>query len=248
MRGIILAGGRGTRLGDLTVATNKHLLPVGPRPMITHVIQTMHTVGIDELLIVTSPEYVSAFATLTAQNMPPYNRFSCIYFAAQREPRGIADAIGYGREFCRGSDGVLVLLGDNLISDTMQIRQGLNDFQYCRKCVGAHIWTYKVDNPSDYGVLQLNENGSIANIVEKPATFISDMAIPGIYLFDNDVWGYITNLQPSPRGEFEVTDLLRQYVNHPKGCRLHWSVLQGMWVDPCRSAESYRAAVNMFLQ
>lgn len=247
MRGLILAGGRGTRLGSLTAATNKHLLPIGTKPMITRVLQTMLDAGIRKVLIVTNPEHVNDFAMLTSLNEPPYNQFQCIYFAAQHAPRGIADAINYGYDFFHGDDHVFVLLGDTLVTNGSQFRAVLTAVSSDRTQAaskGAHIWTYSVTDPSDYGVLKVDENGNPIDLIEKPKEYVSNLAIPGIYLLDCEVWWQIAKLQPSARNELEITDLLRMYL---KRGRLFTHELQGDWADPGRSvAHYYKIATTMF--
>jgi glucose-1-phosphate thymidylyltransferase len=229
----------------LTTAVNKHLLPIGNKPMIARVMQTMLEAGVKQVLIVTNPEHLNDFAVLTSSDEQPYNQFDCIYFVAQKSPRGIADAVNYGYDFLKGDESFFVLLGDTLVSGGYQFRAVINTIDTVAGCKGAHIWTYRVDDPSDYGVLKLNDAGDPVDLIEKPKEYVSNLAVPGIYLLDCEAWWQLAKLKPSDRGELEITDLLRLYLARGK---LHCHELQGDWADPGRSVDHYYNIATMMFK
>lgn len=228
MKALLLAGGTGTRLGSLTYATNKHLLPVGDKPMIMHGLDFLDKVGIDEVLIVTGYDAIGPISSLVKYYQQWDRR---VYYAAQAGPAGIADAIKYGKQFC-GDDRFMVLLGDNIMSydNIVNVQDALHDVE------GAHIWTVKLPDVTHCGVLNLDENDRPIEIEEKPRNPKSDLAITGCYVFDKNVWGMIGSLIPSRRGEYEVTDILNWYIDHNT---LKWSMYNGHWMDLGHSLQSY---------
>jgi len=231
---VILAGGKGTRLGSLTAAVNKHLLPVGSKPMILHSFELLYRAGFKDVLLVTNAENVGDFMNLIQAQVHPIDKLDHLYVTPQLEPAGIANAIGYGGGFCcRGP--VLVLLGDNVFetTDMVNFHQTVREFN--KNPVGAHIWTAHVDDPCDYGVLEFEGHKPIG-IVEKPKNPKSKEAVVGAYLFDEQVWDIIPTLVRSDRGEYEITDIIRKYLND--GSLTHHE-LQGEWHDLGRSVESY---------
>jgi glucose-1-phosphate thymidylyltransferase len=232
MKALLLAGGTGSRLHPLTLGVNKHLLPVGHQPMIGHSLTFLRDVGVSSVVIITTPEDLSGYGRLIGSNRPPYTDFENIYIAVQNKPAGIADAIKYGNSFV-GSDDVLVMLADNIYDrlDKPQISEIVRNDDF----LGCHVWTTITNRPQDVGILVL-ENGKPIMCVEKPKEFVGNQAITGLYLFDNRVWELIDNLEPSTRGEYEIIDVLNQYLE--LGFFTH-SSLFGPWMDMGGSLEEY---------
>lgn len=205
MKGIILAGGRGSRLWPLTKTISKQLLPVYDKPMIYYPITTLILSGIKEILIVTSPTQIELFQQLLEDGKQWGIE---IKYAVQEKPRGIADALLVGEDFLKNDDCMLVL-GDNFIYGAglgRSLVQGFTGY-------GATICAYYVDDPSDYGVVTFNSSNMATQIVEKPSQFISNWAIPGIYFYDKTAVSRAKELKPSNRGELEITDLNRLYLD-----------------------------------
>jgi glucose-1-phosphate thymidylyltransferase len=238
MKTLILAGGRGTRLGELTKSVNKHLLPVGDWPVISHVFEM--TIGISEqVLLITNPENISDFARVAADDTYPYSKFD-VYYAAQPQPHGIANAITYGRCFCR-ADSVFIVLGDNIFhpNDAAEIRRicrAVGKTNASKTTFGAHVWVTKSSNPSAYGILSF-EDGRPISIEEKPKKFSGDSyVITGAYLFDRQIWNILPFLRKSARGEYEITDVLTAYLEKDQ---LHCHILQEEWFDVGGSVDDY---------
>lgn len=209
MKGIILAGGRGTRLYPLTIATSKQLLPVYDKPMIYYPLSMLMLARIREILVVSSPEALPAFKELLKDGSQWGLEFE---YVAQAEPRGLADAFLVGREFI-GDDTVCLILGDNIFYGEGMISL----LQECASLKeGAIIFGYKVTDPERYGVVELDDQYNVLSIEEKPVHSRSSFAIPGIYFYDNQVVGIAETLTPSPRGEIEITDLNRVYLQKRK--------------------------------
>lgn len=215
MKTIILAGGTGTRLGKLTKAVNKQLLPIGDKPIICHNIEmaiqissiTHKQEGLGkDLLIICNPEDMSSFASLTSY-YPDLN----IYFRNQDNPDGIAAAIGLASSFC-GEEPFVVLLGDNLYSSHNRDIICNSVCQHYCKSIGsrAMVWTVEHDSPHNYGVLYDVEGQT--RVIEKPLSDAGNKVISGCYFLNNHCWEYIDNLKKSSRGEYEITDLLNQYA------------------------------------
>lgn len=205
MKGIILAGGRGSRLFPLTITSSKQLLPVYNKPMIYYPLSLLMLAGIREILVITMPEDVSLFQKLLGDGAKWGMKFS---YAEQAEPRGLADAFIVGSEFV-GQDPVCLILGDNIffghgLSDQLEKAAELND--------GALIFAYAVRDPERYGVVDFDENGLAMSIEEKPAKPRSNYAVPGLYFYDGTVVDRARNLAPSARGELEITDLNKAYL------------------------------------
>jgi glucose-1-phosphate thymidylyltransferase len=205
MKGIILAGGKGTRLYPLTIATSKQLLPVYDKPMVYYPLSMLMLAGIREILVISSPDALPAFRELLKDGSQWGLKFE---YAGQSEPRGLADAFLVGREFI-GDNPVCLILGDNIFYGEGMISL----LQECASLKeGAIIFGYKVTDPERYGVVEFDDQYNVLSIEEKPAESRSSFAIPGIYFYDNQVVRIAEALKPSPRGEIEITDLNRVYL------------------------------------
>ncbi|ULO08045.1 NTP transferase domain-containing protein [Paenibacillus sp. 19GGS1-52] len=219
MKGIILAGGTGSRLYPLTKVTNKHLLPVGKYPMIFHSIYKLNQAGIQDILIVTGKEHMGDVVNLLGSGKSMGVSFT---YKVQDEAGGIAQALGLAEQFV-GEDQSVVILGDNVFE--------LNILPYVKNFVtqrtGAKILIQEVSDPQRFGVPELQED-KIISIVEKPDSPKSGYAVTGIYMFDNKVFEIIKTLTPSNRGELEITDVNNAYI---KRNELTYDVLGGWWTD-----------------
>ena len=203
MKGVILAGGKGTRLSPLTKTTSKQLLPVYDKPLIYYPLSTLMLAGIREILIITTPQDQEAFISLLQDG----SQFGIeIRYSIQESPNGLADGIRIAKSFI-GASSFAYILGDNIFYGVGLGRE-LMKFQEVR---GAQIFGYPVSNPSDYGVVEVNARGQIISIEEKPSEALSNIAITGLYFYDNSAIELVKNLQPSSRGELEITDLNRPF-------------------------------------
>jgi len=236
MKGIILAGGLGTRLAPLTYATNKHLLPVYDRPMIYYPLQTLINAGIKEVMIVTGGPHAGDFIRVL-KNGENFG-LDKLNYGYQEGEGGIADALSMAESFVGGDDCV-VILGDNIIAD--DISQPISNFG---DVGGCHIFTKEVHDPERFGVLDYGETGwgGIEDIIEKPTNPPSNDAVIGLYMYDNTVFDKIRNLDPSGRGELEVTDLNRMYLQENK---LTAHQIKGTWID-CGTFDSLAKATQKF--
>jgi glucose-1-phosphate thymidylyltransferase len=205
MKGIVLAGGKGTRLYPLTIATSKQLLPVYDKPMVYYPLSMLMLAGIREILVISSPESLPAFRELLRDGSQWGLKFE---YAGQNAPRGLADAFLVGREFI-GESTVCLILGDNIFYGEGMISL-LQDCASLKE--GAIIFGYKVTDPERYGVVEFDEQYHVLSVEEKPVHSRSSYAIPGIYFYDNQVVKIAESLRPSARGEIEITDLNRVYL------------------------------------
>ena len=219
LKGVILAGGLGTRLHPLTKVTSKHLLPVGNEPMIFHSVKQLTTAGITDILIVTNPEYVGDFVNTLGSGKD----FGCEFtYRVQEEAKGIAHALALAEGFASGSR-TLVLLGDNIFETSIQ--HAVNDFHAQQH--GARVLLKQVSDPERYGVATLNGNHIVA-IEEKPEHPKSNYAVVGVYFYDASVFDIIRTVEPSARGEYEITAVNNAYIDRDE---LEYSLVHGKWVD-----------------
>ncbi len=233
MKGIVLAGGTGSRLYPLTKVTNKHLLPVGSKPMIYYPIEKLTGAGIEEILIVTGTEHMGDVVSLLGSGKDFGCRFT---YKVQDEAGGIAQALGLAENFV-GGDTMIVILGDNVFEDNLA---GAVD-GYPGE--GAAIVLKKVEDPTRYGVAEL-EGDRIVGIEEKPDTPKSNLCVTGVYIYDAKVFDYIRTLKPSGRGELEITDVNNHYIREGK---MRFRVMKGWWTD-AGTPESLRLANELMHQ
>lgn len=220
MKGVVLAGGLGSRLFPLTKITNKHLLPVYGQPMIYYPIQALVNAGIDDVMIVTGGNSAGDFLKLL-ENGEEFG-LKRLSYAYQRGEGGIAAALALVEDFA-DDEPICVVLGDNIIENN--IRQAAEDYR--RQGKGAKILLKKVHDPNRFGVPEL-DGANVLRIEEKPANPKSDYAVIGIYFFDNTVFDVIRTLKPSGRGELEITDVNNHYISEG---RMTWAELDGWWTD-----------------
>lgn len=234
MKGVILAGGTGSRLQPLTLVTNKHLLPVYDRPMIHFAIEQLVGAGLDRIMVVTGGNDAGDFLRLLGDG----SRFGLKHldYAYQDRPAGIAEALGLAEHFA-GGEPVAVLLGDNIFERS--VRPIVEAFRAEPK--GARIALAEVDDPRAYGVAELR-NDRITRIVEKPTVAPSRYAVTGLYLYEATVFDVVRSLVPSGRGELEITDVNNDYIARSE---LRHDVIDGYWADCGESFEALRRACNL---
>lgn len=219
MKGIILAGGTGSRLYPLTKITNKHLLPVGRYPMIDHIICKIKQSGIEDIMIITGKEHMGSVVNLLGSGHEYGVNFT---FRIQDQAGGIAEALGLSREFV-GNDKSLVVLGDNIFEDNLKPYVE----EFIKQDKGASVLIKEVSDPERYGVPEL-QGDSILSIEEKPRYPKSKYCVTGIYMYDNRVFDIIKELIPSSRGELEITDVNNWYIRDGS---LRYNILKGWWTD-----------------
>ena len=219
LKGVILAGGTGSRLLPLTKVTNKHLLPVGRAPMIYYPIMKLTDAGVEEILIVTGVEHMGGVVGLLGSGKD----FGCNFtYKVQDVAGGIAQALALAENFAAG-DSIVVILGDNIFQEP------LKDYidKFSQQMVGAMVLLKQVPDPQRFGVVEILD-GAIVSIEEKPENPKSDCAVTGIYFYDSQVFDFIKQLKPSDRGEFEITHVNQYYVE--KG-QMTYSIMPGWWTD-----------------
>ncbi|AGA68979.1 dTDP-glucose pyrophosphorylase [Desulfitobacterium dichloroeliminans LMG P-21439] len=220
MKGVVLAGGTGSRIFPLTKVTNKHLLPVGKCPMIYYPIAKLKEAGITEILIVTGREHMGEVVNLLGSGNDLGLNFT---FKVQDQAGGIAQALSLAEDFA-GQEAVTVILGDNVFEESL--RDYVTEFQ--GQGQGAKILLQRVDDPGRYGVAELDENNKVLAIEEKPTTPKSNFCVTGIYMFDAEVYSIVKTLKPSKRGELEITDVNNAYI---QAGSLSADIISGWWID-----------------
>jgi len=225
MKGIILAGGSGSRLYPLTKVTNKHLLPVYDKPMIYYPLKTLIDAGIKDIIIVSGRGHAGHFLELLGSGDDMDITLS---YTVQEKPGGIAQALGLTRRFVK-DDTMAVILGDNIFSNVFKF----DDFRE-----GAKVFLKEVEDAQRYGVANM-QNDHMVCIEEKPQVLPSNLAVTGLYLYDNRVFGIIDKLKPSGRGELEITDVNNWYI---KNKEMSYEIIDGFWTDAGTFESLYRAA------
>ena len=230
MRGIILSGGSGTRLRPLTKITSKQLLPVYNKPMIYYPLNTLLKAGIKEILIIIAPERAGDYLNLLGSGSKFNARFT---YEIQDKPKGLSEAFIIGENFI-DNENVTMILGDNIFEDDLSTE--IKKFKS-----GAKIFAKKVSDPQRFGVVEFNERKKALSIEEKPTQPKSNFAVTGLYCYDNQVVEMAKNLKPSPRGEFEITDINNLYL---KKDQLEVAEVNGYWLD-AGTFDSYLEAQNL---
>ncbi len=218
MKGIILAGGSASRLLPLTITTSKQLLPVYDYQMIFYPLNTLIKAGIKDIFIIVAPNHSGQFLNLLGSIFKEFG--INIYFEVQKVPRGLADAFVMAETFL-GDDNATLILGDNIFED--EFSEQIKNFKS-----GGHVFAKKVSDPERFGVVKFDENGKAVEVLEKPTEWISDFALTGLYVFDKNVSKMANNLKPSSRGEIEIIDIIKRYLENGE---LSVSVLEGAWLD-----------------
>jgi len=233
-KGIILAGGMGTRMSPLTKAVNKQLLPIYDKPLIFYPLSILMLAGIKDILIIVNQGQLSQFKKILPENE---NLGIKIKYAQQKHPKGLPEAFTIGEKFI-GKDNVALILGDNFF-------YGQSLTENLKRCIklnhGAKVFLHPVSNPSQYGVVKINKKKQILKIVEKPKKYLSNLAITGLYFFDNKVIEYTKKLKPSKRNEFEIVDILKKY-NSKKKLSAEFIGRGGAWLDAGSIKDIYDAS------
>lgn len=229
MKGIILAGGCGTRLHPLTKVTSKQLLPVYDKPMIYYPLNTLLRAGIKDILIIVSPEHADDFIALLGSGKDFDARFS---YQVQDKPEGLAQALIIGEDFI-DDESCALILGDNIFTDCLS--EAVRNFKS-----GAKIFAKKVHDPERFGVVEMDDQGKVISLEEKPSQPKSNYAQTGFYLYDNRAVSLAKSLRPSERGELEIVDLNNIYLTNGE---LHAEVLEGDWIDAGTFESLHRASV-----
>ena len=233
-KGIILAGGHGTRMSPLTKAVNKQLLPIYDKPLIYYPLSILMLAKIKDILIIVNKSQLDQFKKILPEGK---NLGIKINYAEQKYPRGLPEAFTIGKEFI-GKNNVALILGDNFF-------YGQNLTEKLKNCTklqsGAKIFLHPVSNPSQYGVVKINSKNKILKIIEKPKKYLSNLAITGLYFFDNNVVKYANSLKPSKRNEIEIVDLLKKYNNKNK-LSVEYIGRGGAWLDAGSIKDFYDAS------
>tara|TARA_B100001123_G_scaffold437566_2_gene570062 strand:- start:9447 stop:10166 length:720 start_codon:yes stop_codon:yes gene_type:complete len=233
MKGVILAGGTGSRLHPLTHVTNKHLLPVGKKPMILHLVSKLTTAGISDIMVITGTEHMGDMISLLGSG----NNHGCSFtFKVQDGSAGIADALRLAESFVK-DEKFIVLLGDNIFEDDLATHVN----EYKNSDMPCSLFLKKVPDPERYGVAVIKE-GKVVAAIEKPQEFISDLCITGIYMYDNSVFDRIRSLKPSSRGEYEITELNHGYIEDGLA---GFTFLEGWWTDAGTFTSYHKANMLM---
>lgn len=220
LKGVILVGGLGTRLHPLTKVVSKHLLPVGNEPMIFHCVKQLTAAGITNILIVTNGQYVGDFVKALGSGKD----FGCEFtYRVQEEAKGIAHALALAEGFTAG-DRIVVMLGDNIFEHSIQ--HAISDFH--GQQMGARVLLKQVNDPRRYGVAVLDRKNQIVKIEEKPIQPKSNYAVLGVYFYDASVFDIIRTIEPSDRGEYEITSVNNVYIHQRQ---LEYNIIEGQWVD-----------------
>ena len=233
-KGIVLAGGLGTRMSPLTKAINKQLLPVYDKPLIFYPLSILMLAGIKDILIIVNKDQQSQFNKILPEGK---NLGIQIKYALQKYPKGLPEAFTIGEKFI-GKDNVALILGDNFFYG-QNLTKKLKDCSKLKS--GAKVFLHPVSNPSQYGVIKLNTGNKVSKIVEKPKKYISNLAITGLYFFDNKVIKYSKNLKPSKRKETEIVDLLKKY-NKKNKLSAEFIGRGGAWLDAGSINDFYEAS------
>lgn len=231
MKGVILAGGTGSRLYPLTKITNKHLLPVYDKPMIHYPIEMFVKAGIEDIMVVTGGDHICNFFELLGDGSEFNANFD---YTLQSRPDGIAGALSRAEGYANG-EKVVVCLGDNIFSGN--INEYIDTFDYDEE--NAYIFVTEVDNPQEYGILEIDTDLKILNIEEKPEDPKSNLAVTGLYMYPNDVFDKIKRLSPSARDELEITDINNMYIAED---RMKYIVFAGWWCDAGESIDGLAEA------
>ena len=233
-KGIILAGGHGTRMSPLTKAVNKQLLPIYDKPLIYYPLSILMLAKIKDILIIVNKSQLDQFKKILPEGK---NLGIKINYAEQKYPRGLPEAFTIGKEFI-GKNNVALILGDNFF-------YGQNLTKKLKECTklqsGSKIFLHPVNNPSQYGVVKINQKNKIIKIIEKPKKYLSNLAITGLYFFDNNVVKYANSLKPSKRNEIEIVDLLKKYNNKNK-LSAEYIGRGGAWLDAGSIKDFYDAS------
>ena len=233
-KGIILAGGHGTRMGPLTKAVNKQLLPIYDKPLIFYPLSILMLAGIRDILIIVNQNQLQQFKKILPEGK---NLGIKIKYAQQKYPKGLPDAFVIGEKFI-DKDNIALILGDNFFY-SQSLTEKLKE---CAKLKsGAKIFLHAVNNPSLYGVVKINKKNKVLKILEKPKKYLSNLAITGLYFFDNKVVEYSKNLKPSKRNEVEIVDLLKKYNNKNK-LSAEFIGRGGAWLDAGSIKDFYEAS------
>jgi glucose-1-phosphate thymidylyltransferase len=227
MKGIILSGGKGTRLYPLTKVTSKQLLPIYNKPMIFYPLEVLLKAGIKDILVIVAPDHCGDYMKLLGSG----KEFGCKFtYEIQDEPKGLPEAFIIGESFM-DNESVALILGDNIFEN--DFTNAITSFK-----TGAKIFAKEVEDPERFGVVKFDDTGKALQIVEKPKEFVSNYAIPGLYIYDNRVVEVAKNLKPSSRGELEITDLHNWYLE--KG-ELQVEPITGEWIDAGTFESLYKA-------